>query len=305
MNENKNNKAEIQPVANCDQMAIEKSIESFILTIRGQQVILDRDLASLYKVGTGRINEQVKRNIKRFPADFMFQLNDDEFQNLKSQFAISNWGGVRKLPYAFTEQGIAMLSSVLHSDVAIEVNIRIMRAFVSMRHFIAGNAQVFKRLEDIEYHQKESDKRIEEIFQKFDIKESVNQGIFYDGQVFDAYVFVSDLIKKAKTSIVLIDNYIDESVLTMLDKREINVAATIYTGKISRQLQLDITRHNAQYPPITVNEFRNSHDRFLIIDDEVYHIGASIKDLGKKWFGFALMRDITAMEIINRINGVH
>jgi len=305
MNENKNNKAEIQPVANCDQMAIEKSIESFILTIRGQQVILDRDLASLYKVETGRINEQVKRNIKRFPADFMFQLNDDEFQNLKSQFAISNWGGVRKLPYAFTEQGIAMLSSVLRSDVAIEVNIRIMRAFVSMRHLIAGNAQVFKRLEDIEYHQKESDKRIEEIFQKFDIKESVNQGIFYDGQVFDAYVFVSDLIKKAKTSIVLIDNYIDESVLTMLDKRERNVAATIYTGKISRQLQLDITRHNAQYPPITVNEFRNSHDRFLIIDDEVYHIGASIKDLGKKWFGFALMRDITAMEIINRINGVH
>ncbi|WP_084608616.1 ORF6N domain-containing protein [Xylanibacter oryzae] len=305
MNENKNNKAEIQPVANCDQMAIEKSIGSFILTIRGQQVILDRDLASLYKVETGRINEQVKRNIKRFPADFMFQLNDDEFQNLKSQFAISNWGGVRKLPYAFTEQGIAMLSSVLRSDVAIEVNIRIMRAFVSMRHFIAGNAQVFKRLEDIEYHQKESDKRIEEIFQKFDVKESVNQGIFYDGQVFDAYVFVSDLIKKAKTSIVLIDNYIDESVLTMLDKRERNVAATIYTGKISRQLQLDITRHNAQYPPITVNEFRNSHDRFLIIDDEVYHIGASIKDLGKKWFGFALMRDITAMEIINRINGVH
>lgn len=305
MNENKNNKAEIQPVANCDQMAIEKSIESFILTIRGQQVILDRDLASLYKVETGRINEQVKRNIKRFPADFMFQLNDDEFQNLKSQFAISNWGGVRKLPYAFTEQGIAMLSSVLRSDVAIEVNIRIMRAFVSMRHLIAGNAQVFKRLEDIEYHQKESDKRIEEIFQKFDVKESVNQGIFYDGQVFDAYVFVSDLIKKAKTSIVLIDNYIDESVLTMLDKRERNVAATIYTGKISRQLQLDITRHNAQYPPITVNEFRNSHDRFLIIDDEVYHIGASIKDLGKKWFGFALMRDITAMEIINRINGVH
>ncbi len=305
MNENKNNKAEIQPVANCDQMAIEKSIESFILTIRGQQVILDRDLASLYKVGTGRINEQVKRNIKRFPADFMFQLNDDEFQNLKSQFAISNWGGVRKLPYAFTEQGIAMLSSVLRSDVAIEVNIRIMRAFVSMRHLIAGNAQVFKRLEDIEYHQKESDKRIEEIFQKFDIKESVNQGIFYEGQIFDAYVFVSDLIKKAKTSIVLIDNYIDESVLTMLDKRERNVAATIYTGKISRQLQLDITRHNAQYPPITVNEFRNSHDRFLIIDDEVYHIGASIKDLGKKWFGFALMQDITAMEVINRINGVH
>ena len=187
-----------------------------------------------------------------------------------------------------------------------------MDAFVAMRHFLAGNAQVFQRLETIEYHQlemqqhqQETDKRIDEIFQKFEEKESVSQGIFYDGQVFDAYVFVSDLIKKAKNTIVLIDNYVDETVLAMLDKRESGVAATIYTQRISHQLQLDIDRHNAQYTPITINVFCLAHDRFLIIDDEVYHIGASIKDLGKKWFGFTLMRDITATEIINRINRVH
>jgi len=310
MSESKNNTTAIQPVANSDQL-IENTVESLIQNIRGKQVILDRDLASLYDVETGRLNEQVKRNLKRFPDDFMFQLNETEFQNLKSQFATSSWGGVRKLPYAFTEQGIAMLSGVLRSDVAIEVNIRIMRAFVAIRHFLTGNAQVFQRLETIEYHQlemqqhqKKTDKRIDEIFNKFKENGPVNQGVFYNGQVFDAYVFVSDLIRQAKTSIVLIDNYVDETVLTMLDKRESGVAATIYTQQISHQLQLDINRHNAQYYPISANVFRQSHDRFLIIDDKVYHIGASIKDLGKKWFGFALMQDITATEIINRINDV-
>ncbi len=310
MSESKNNTTAIQPVANSDQL-IENTVESLIQNIRGKQVILDRDLASLYDVETGRLNEQVKRNLKRFPDDFMFQLNETEFQNLKSQFATSSWGGVRKLPYAFTEQGIAMLSGVLRSDVAIEVNIRIMRAFVAIRHFLTGNAQVFQRLETIEYHQlemqqhqKKTDKRIDEIFNKFKENGPVNQGVFYNGQVFDAYVFVSDLIRQAKTSIVLIDNYVDETVLTMLDKRESGVAATIYTQQISHQLQLDINRHNAQYSPISANVYRQSHDRFLIIDDKVYHIGASIKDLGKKWFGFALMQDITATEIINRINDV-
>ena len=310
MSESKNNTTAIQPVANSDQL-IENTVESLIQNIRGKQVILDRDLASLYDVETGRLNEQVKRNLKWFPDDFMFQLNETEFQNLKSQFATSSWGGVRKLPYAFTEQGIAMLSGVLRSDVAIEVNIRIMRAFVAIRHFLTGNAQVFQRLETIEYHQlemqqhqKKTDKRIDEIFNKFKENGPVNQGVFYNGQVFDAYVFVSDLIRQAKTSIVLIDNYVDETVLTMLDKRESGVAATIYTQQISHQLQLDINRHNAQYSPISANVFRQSHDRFLIIDDKVYHIGASIKDLGKKWFGFALMQDITATEIINRINDV-
>lgn len=220
----------------------------------------------------------------------------------------SSWGGTRKLPYAFTEQGIAMLSSVLKSKTAVEVNIRIMRAFISMRRFIATNAQLFERLETIEYHQLEmkqhqevTDKRIDEVFKRLDADVPPVQGIFYDGQVFDAYRFVSDLIRKAEQSVVLIDNYADDTVLTLLDKRKEGVSATIYTQRVSNQFQLDVDRHNAQYPLIEVKRFNKAHDRFLLIDNEVYHIGASIKDLGRKWFGFTLMRDITAIELINRI----
>lgn len=299
-----------EPVANGDQFPEVIDIKLMIQVIRGQQVMLDRDLAQLYGVETRRINEQVKRNIERFPDDFMFQLNKEEFENWKSHFATSNSivMGARKLPYAFTEQGIAMLSSVLKSQTAVDVNIRIMRAFVSMRRFISTNAQLFQRLETIEYHQLEmkqhqeaTDKRIDEVFKRLDANIPPIQGIFYDGQVFDAYRFVSDLMRKAKRSIVLIDNYVDDTVLTLLDKRENGVTATIYTQRISNQFQLDVDRHNAQYPPIEIRQFNKVHDRFLLVDNEVYHIGASIKDLGKKWFGFTLMRDITATELINKI----
>ena len=299
-----------EPVADCDQLPEVIDIKPMIRVIRGQQVMLDRDLAQLYGVETRRINEQVKRNIERFPDDFMFQLNKEEFEDWRSHFATSNSVimGARRLPYAFTEQGIAMLSSVLKSQTAVDVNIRIMRAFVSMRRFIATNAQLFQRLETIEYHQLEmkqhqevTDKRIDEVFKRLDANIPPIQGIFYDGQVFDAYRFVSDLMRKAKHSIVLIDNYVDDTVLTLLDKRENGVTATIYTQRISSQFQLDVDRHNAQYPLIEIKLFNKAHDRFLLVDDEVYHIGASIKDLGKKWFGFTLMRDITATELINKI----
>ena len=289
-----------EPVANSDQLPEVIDIKLMIRVIRGQQVMLDRDLAQLYGVETRRINEQVKRNIERFPDDFMFQLNKEEFEDWRSHFATSNSVimGARRLPYAFTEQGIAMLSSVLKSQTAVDVNIRIMRAFVSMRRFIATNAQLFQRLETIEYHQLEmkqhqevTDKRIDEVFKRLDANIPPIQGIFYDGQVFDAYRFVSDLMRKAKRSIVLIDNYVDDTVLTLLDKRENGVTATIYTQRISNQFQLDVDRHNAQYPPIGIKQFNKAHDRFLLVDDEVYHIGASIKDLGKKWFGFTLNLD--------------
>lgn len=299
-----------EPVADCDQLPEVIDIKPMIRVIRGQQVMLDRDLAQLYGVETRRINEQVKRNIERFPDDFMFQLNKEEFEDWRSHFATSNSVimGARRLPYAFTEQGIAMLSSVLKSQTAVDVNIRIMRAFVSMRRFIATNAQLFQRLETIEYHQLEmkqhqevTDKRIDEVFKRLDANIPPIQGIFYDGQVFDAYRFVSDLMRKAKHSIVLIDNYVDDTVLTLLDKRKDGVTATIYTQRISNQFQLDVDRHNTQYPHIEIKQFNKAHDRFLLIDDEVYHIGASIKDLGKKWFGFTLMRDITATELINKI----
>ena len=203
-----------------------------------------------------------------------------------------------------------MLSSVLRSDTAIEVNIRIMRAFTSMRHFLQNNAEVLQRLSTMEYHQlemqqhlQESDKRIEEVFRRLDKGYAKpKQGVFYNGHIYDAYTFVSDLIKSAKKRIVLIDNYVDETVLTLLDKRENDVSAVIYTQQISHQFQLDIDRHNAQYAPIDVETFRLSHDRFLCIDDDVYHIGASIKDLGKKWFGFSKMEILTPDELVERIN---
>ena len=316
-----NNIDKKEPVTNCEQSKIDiikcdnhelaGNIEPLIKVIRGQQVMLDRDLATLYGVETKRLNEQVKRNIKRFPEDFMFQLTKDEC--LRSQIATLNEGRgqhLKYMPYVFTENGVAMLSSILRSDTAIEVNIRIMRAFTSMRHFLQNNAEVFQRLSTMEYHQlemqqhlQESDKRIEEVFRRLDEGNAKpKQGVFYNGQIYDAYTFVSGLIKSAKKRIVLIDNYVDETVLTLLDKRDNNVSAIIYTQQISRQFQLDIDRHNAQYAPIDVEAFHLSHDRFLCIDDDVYHIGASIKDLGKKWFGFSKMEILTPDELVERIN---
>lgn len=290
-----NNIDKKEPVTNCEQSKIDiikcdnhelaGNIEPLIKVIRGQQVMLDKDLAMLYGVEAKVLNQAVKRNVERFPNDFRFQLTKEEC--LRSQIVTLNekqGKHLKYMPYAFTEQGVAMLSSVLRSQTAIEVNIQIMRAFVSMRHFMVNNASVFSRLETIEYHQlemqqhlQESDKRIEEVFRRLDEGNAKpKQGVFYNGQVYDAYTFVSDLIKSTKKRIVLIDNYVDETVLTLLDKRDNNVSAIIYTQQISRQFQLDIDRHNAQYAPIDVETFHLSHDRFLCIDDDVYHIGASI-----------------------------
>ncbi|MBO5471861.1 MAG: ORF6N domain-containing protein [Bacteroidales bacterium] len=282
--------------------------------IRGTWVMIDRDLAELYSVETRRLNEQVKRNIERFPDDFMFQLTKEEESqylydsNLMSQFATSNWGGNRKLPYAFTENGIAMLSSVLRSEAAIEANIKIMRMFTSMRKTFRKESSLLNKIELLEFHQIETQKavtdinnRLDYIFDKIETNDHLPaQGIFYDGQVYDAYTFVADLIRKAERRIVLIDNYIDDTVLTLLDKRKVGVAAIVHTSRMTKELELDIDKHNAQYRPIEINIFKRSHDRFLIIDDDVYLIGASIKDLGKKWFGFTLMESITPEDILER-----
>ena len=278
-------------------------IQNKIFTVRGFQVMIDRDLATIYGVKPTRLREQVKRNIKRFPSDFMFQLSDNEVDFMVSQNAIpsrKHLGG--SLPWAFTEQGVANLSSVLNSDQAIEANIVIMRAFVEMRKFILNNAQLFQRIETVEIKQIETDKRIDQILDALDSGTvKPKQGIFYNGQIYDAYLFVSDLIKTAKHSLVLIDNYVDESVLTLLTKRNSNVKATIYTQKISKQLQLDIDKHNAQYSAIEVKEFKQSHDRFLIIDNtEIYHFGASLKDLGKRWFAFSKFEK-EAVEMLGRL----
>lgn len=292
----------IELVTNCDRFIDSSEIEKMIFNIRGQQVMIDRDLAVLYGVETKVLNQAVKRNIGRFPERICFKTSKEEKDELVAicdRFNPLKHSSVT--PYAFTEQGIYMLSAVLRSQTAIDVSIRIMDAFVAMRHFLSDNAQLFQRLANIEYHQIETDKRIDEVFKRLNVNTQPQQGIFFDGQVFDAYRFASDLIRKAKKSIVLIDNYVDDTVLSLLDKRADNVSATIYTQHISQQLQLDIDRHNTQYPVIAVEHFNKAHDRFLLIDDEVYHIGASIKDLGKKWFGFTLMHDITTTELINKI----
>src|SRR3989344_2023714 len=267
-------------------------IKSKIHNIRRVQVMIDSDLAGLYEVETFNLNKAVKRNIERFPNDFMFQLTKAEYDSLIFQIGISKIkgrGGRRSFPYAFTEQGVATLSGVLKSKKAIEVNIQIMRAFVAMRKFISLNSQLFQRMDIIEKKQIESDKKIDQIFDIIQSKEiKPEKGIFFDGQIFDAYKFFSDIVRTADNSIVLIDNFIDDSVLTLFNKRKNNVKVTIFTKEISKQLLLDLKKHNSQYPPIDVREFKLSHDRFIIIDNkEAYHFGASLKDLGKKWFAFS------------------
>lgn len=313
-----------------------QTIESKIFTIRNVQVMLDKDLAELYGVETKRINEQVKRNSERFPEQFCFQLTKEEVEILRSQTANLNTenlflrsqfatskkesrGGNRYLPYTFTEQGVAMLASVLKSETAVKVSIQIMNAFVQMRHFLAANGSLFARLDSVEKQQIENEEKLnrnivqiqekltvheknfEKVFDALEAADLPKQGVFCNGQIFDSYKFVSDLIRKAKTSIVLVDNYVDDTVLSMLDKRKSNVSATIYTQSISKQLTLDLQKHNAQYAPIDVRVMTNFHDRFLFIDEKtIYHIGTSIKDLGKKVFGFSKL-GLDAKQIMNML----
>ena len=249
-------------------------------------------------------------------------ISKSENADLKSQNATSssqNWGGTRKLPYAFTEQGVAMLASILKSETAVKVSIQIMNAFVQMRHFLAANGSLFARLDSVEKRQIETEEKLnrnllridekldineknfEKVFDALEAADLPKQGVFCDGQIFDSYKFVSDLIRKAKTSIVLVDNYVDDTVLSMLDKRKSNVSATIYTQSISKQLTLDLQKHNAQYAPIDGRVMTNFHDRFLFIDAKtIYHIGASIKDLGKKVFGFSKL-GLDAKQIMNML----
>ncbi len=298
-------------------------IQRRIHNMRGVQVMLDSDLAALYGVEVKKLNQQVKRNKDRFPEEFCFQLTADEGRLLRSQFAtlkdeslrsqivtLKGTGKHRKyLPYAFTEQGVAMLSAVLKSDTAVRTSIQIINAFVAMRRFIAANAEVFQRLAAVERkqseHKAEVDHKFEEIFNAIEERDiKPKQGIFFEGQIFDAHQFVSNLIRTAKKSIVLIDNYIDDRVLTLLSKAGKKVRITILTRSITRQLALDIEKYNAQCPPLAVREFDHAHDRFLIIDDRtVYHFGASLKDLGKKWFAFSRF-DKAAFKLLERVEEV-
>ena len=299
------------------ELIIREDIQNMIHTFRGVQVMLDIDLAKLYGVEIKRLNEQVKRNTGRFPESFRFQLSSDEYDFLRSQMVtfegiplrsqnatIENRRGKHRkyLPYAFTEQGVAMLSAVLRSETAVNMSVRIINAFVAMRRFIASNAQIFQRLDVLETKQLETKEKIDRVLDAIESKEILpKQGIFFDGQIFDAYRFVSDLFRSARESIVIIDNYLDDSVLTHLTKRGKDVKVTLLTRKKSRALAQDVKKFNEQYPPIELREFRNAHDRFIIIDNAtVYHFGASLKDLGKKWFAFSKM-DIGAAGMLTKL----
>ena len=264
-----------------DEKPLDPTVEDMpitrqILVIRDKQVMLDRDLATLYGVETKRINEAVRRNPMKFPERFCFQLKNDEFSVLRSQFATSKKetrGGRQYLPFAFTEQGIAMLASVLHSDTAITATIQIMDAFVEMRHILLRNGGLVNRLSNVESKMLEQDARllehdhkIDTIFEAMDRGELKSKGLYYNNQMFDAYVFVCGLIRQAKRRIVLVDRYVDEKVLAMMLKRGEGVSATIYTYDKSKVFEVDLATYNAQYAdcPLKVLPSYGMHDRFLL-----------------------------------------
>ena len=292
------------------------NIQNKIYTIRGVQVMLDEDLAVLYKVPTKRLNEQVKRNKTRFPNQFCFKLNRLEYDNLKSQFATSslrsqfatlkNKVGRKYLPYVFTEQGVAMLSGVLKSDIAVRISVQIMSEFVAMRKIIQTNSLIFSRLDTLEQKQIvnkiDTDKKFNQIFDALANNNDIpKQKIFFDGEVFDAHKLVSDIIRSAKKEIILIDNFLDDTVLSLFIKRHQNVKVTIYCKNITPETLIDLQKFNSQYSPIKIKEFSLSHDRFLVIDHhKIYHLGASLKDLGKKWFAVSLF-DNQAINFLKKL----
>ena len=315
-----NEKKEIVPL----NPLAESDVKKMIYIIRDKQVLLDRDLAILYGVETRRINEQVKRNIERFPKEFCFQLNLEEVPlSLMSQIATLNNSGnkrglhIKKMPYAFTEQGVAMLSAVLHSKKAIKASIGIMKAFVAMRHFMLQNGGFIHRLSNVEAKIIDQDKRmmaqndkilereqkIDELFEAMDRGELQPKGLFYNNQQFDAYVFVCGLIRQAKKRIFLVDRYVDEKILAMMLKRENGVSVTIYTYDKSKVFEVDLSTYNAQYAnsPIEILPSYGMHDRFLFIDETAYHFGASLKDLGKNTFFFT-QEDFTLDEVLKKSN---
>ena len=292
-------------------------IKGMIYVVRNQQVMLDSDLAELYQVETKVFNQAVKRNIARFPDNFRFRLSKDEYDALRSQFVTSKEnetnggkkGGRRYLPYVFTEQGIAMLSAVLRSDVAIQVSINIMNAFVEMRRFIANNALLFERISSVELrqleYQKKTDEKLEQIFEYISDHEEASQKVFFDGQIYDAFSLFASLIQKAEKEITLIDNYVDMGTLNLISKKNENVSVIIYTQKRTRLSKTDVDKFNAQYPTLEVKYTEVFHDRFLILDRvTAYHVGASIKDAGKKCFGITLIQDVEIIkDILRRLEG--
>ena len=280
-----------------------EEIKNLIYTIRGKQVMLDSDVVRLFKYATKDLNRNVKNNIERFPEYYCFQLADEEYKSLRCKNFTLNENGRgqhrKYLPYVFTEYGITMLAGLLKSEVAVNVSIKIVNTFIEMRKFISANGQLFERLTNVEYKLLEHDKKIDEVFNQLQVEENIKQRIFFDGQIYDAYSLIIDIIKKANRKILIIDNYIDDSVLKMLTKKNNNVEVVILTSDKSNIQPIDIQKFNKEYPILKVAKTNKVHDRFIIIDNkEMYHLGASIKDLGKKCFGINKIED---MEIIEKI----
>ena len=285
-----------------------EEIQNLIYTIRGKQVMLDSDVAMLYHYETKRINEIVKRNQERFPENFCFQLTETEVENLRSQIATSsldkvNYGGRRYLPYVYTEQGISMLSGLLKNNIAIQVSLNIINAFVNMRHFLKDNGKLLQRVSKLEYQQIENNRRFDLVFDQLQKKQIEEQKIFFQGQIWDSYSLIIDLIQKANKKIVIIDNYVDKTILDMLTKKKEKVEVVIITSTNNKKIQnIDIKKFNIQYPTLKLARKDLFHDRFIIIDNqELYHCGASIKDLGKKCFGINKIEDKMYLEEIVKI----
>ena len=278
----KNTSDTVKVVTNCDQLQ-QRTVQSRILTIRDKQVVIDRDLAEFYGVETKALNQAVKRNLSRFPERFRFMLTKEELSEV-----VTNCDHLRSLKfspvphYVFTEEGVTQLSSVLRSDKAVEVSILIMDAFVAMRRFLSANAGMFQRIERLEQHQILTDQKVEQVLQRMDeLAPAVTpEQIFATGCVWDAWSYVSQLVRSAKQRIVLIDNFVDERVLTLLTKREKGVSPTIHS-RYTEQFKLDLEKHNEQYDTVVFVQLpHKSHDRFLVVDDDVYLMGASVKDMG-------------------------
>ena len=279
----------------------ENAIKSMIYVVRGQQVMLDSDLAMLYQVETKALNRAMKRNISRFPKDFCFQLTELESENLRCQIGTSslerdNYGGRRYFPYVFTEQGISMLSAILRSEVAVNVSVKIMRTFVQMRRFLANNSLLFERIAEVEVkqieYQRDTDEKFDKVFQYISEHEEVSQKIFFEGQIYDAFSLLTDLVSKAEKELILIDNYVDIGTLNILAKKQEKVTVRVYTVKKTKLSAEDVSNFNKQYPALEVHYTGEFHDRFLIVDGLLaYHIGASLKDAGKKCFAINRIED--------------
>lgn len=308
-------KEEIVEVTNETEIEVTSvTVSCMIHIIRGKQVILDSDLAMLYQVETGAMNRAVKRNKKRFPEDFCFQLTEEEFMRCQNGISkdesTEGRGGRRYMPYAFTEQGISMLSAILRSDVAINVSIGIMRAFVEMRKFLATNSMILNRVDELEMkqleYQKSTDAKFDKVFQYIEDHAESEQKIFFDGQIYDAFSLITSIVQKAKKEIILIDGYVDVDTLNILAKKNTGVDVKIYMYASAQLTNRDVTTFNAQYPTLTVKKTQVFHDRFIILDGKTaYHIGASIKDAGKKCFGISLIDDPGVVsDLLNRLKTV-